>query len=317
MNMEILKLKFLGSMVGTAVGDALGMPVEGLTVEQVKFRFGKVKDMFSGRLPAGFYTDDTEMMIGVAESLIENKGFNGENMAKKFIQNLNPLRGYGWGPLQVLNWIREGLAWDEAGKKLYGGEGSYGNGGAMRIAPVGLFYYDNPEKLRLVAYNTTKITHTHKLGLEGAIVQAYAVALAVNLNPEKSFDPKNFLQKIYDFTQDRIYQEKIKLVKLLLEKDADISEVVLKLGNGIEAFNSVPTAIYSFLLNYGSFEDSVVYAVNLGGDTDTLGAMTGAIAGAYHGIKKIPKRWLDKLENKDYIKSLAEKLWMIKCQFQK
>ncbi|RLI05476.1 hypothetical protein DRO26_02050, partial [Candidatus Bathyarchaeota archaeon] len=255
---------------------------------------------------------DTEMMIGVAESLVENEGFNGKDMAKKFIKNFNVFRGYGPSPPEVLEWIEKGEPWDKASEKLFGGAGSYGNGGAMRVAPIGLFYHDDPKKLKLVAYQATQITHAHPLGKEGAALQAYAISLTITLT--KPLNKEVFLQNLNDFVESKIYKEKIRLVKDLLNKKAKPQEVVFKLGNGIEAFNSVPTAIYSFLANLESFKESVVYAVNLGGDTDTLGAMTGGLSGSYHGIEKIPQRWKEKLENRVYIESLAEKLWEIKLK---
>jgi len=309
---KLLKSKFLGALVGTAVGDALGMPVEGYDPKQIQLKYGKIKEMLSGKLPAGSYTDDTEMMIGVAESLIENRGFNGEHMAKTFIKNFDLSRGYGFGVQIVLQLISEGESWEEAAKNLFGGVGSYGNGAAMRIAPVSIFYYDNFDELKKTAIKTAKITHTHPLGVEGAVLQAYAIALALNQHPLKNLDIENFLQTLQNFVKSEVYKNKIKKIRLLLSKKTSKWEVIFLLGNGIEAFNSVPTAIYSFLANYKSFEDAVTYAVNLGGDTDTLGAMTGAISGAYHGFEAIPKRWLNKLENLDYLKSLAEKIWEIK-----
>ena len=90
----------------------------------------------------------------------------------------------------------------------------------------------------------------------------------------------------------------------------DKSRVILELGNGIEAFNSIPTAIYSFLSQPHSFAQAIRYAISLGGDTDTIGAMTGAISGAYLGVDTIPASWKDKLENRRYIEELAENLWM-------
>jgi poly(ADP-ribose) glycohydrolase ARH3 len=309
---KLLKSKFLGALVGTAVGDALGMPVEGYDPKQIQLKYGKIKEMLSGKLPAGSYTDDTEMMIGVAESLIENRGFNGEHMAKTFIKNFDSSRGYGFGAQIVLQLVSEGESWEEAAKNLFGGVGSYGNGAAMRIAPVSIFYYDNFDELKKTAVKTAKITHTHPLGVEGAVLQAYAIALALNQHPLKNLDIENFLQTLQNFVKSEVYKNKIKKIKLLLSKKTSKWEVIFLLGNGIEAFNSVPTAIYSFLANHKSFEDAVTYAVNLGGDTDTLGAMTGAISGAYHGFEAIPKRWLNKLENLDYLKSLAEKIWEIK-----
>ena len=85
------------------------------------------------------------------------------------------------------------------------------------------------------------------------------------------------------------------------------------MGNGIEAFNSVPTAIYSFLVQSNSFAKAVLSAISLGGDTDTIGAMTGAISGAYLGIESIPDSWKGKLENRFYIEELAQKLLSMFC----
>ena len=301
--MGMLKSKFVGCLIGSAVGDALGSSFEGFSFSSVD------AESFHGR-----WTDDTHMMIGVAESLIANKGFEGNHMAQTFIKNYEqePWRGYASGPPRVFRWIKSGVAWDEAARRLFGGVGSFGNGAAMRVAPVGLFYYDDLEKLRAVAYSQSQITHTHELGMEGAALQAYVVALAVKASPSCNFDPHTFLAELKNFMKNEVYRMKLERMRKLLADAADKAAVVRELGNGVEAHNSVPTAIYCFLRNWSSFEDAVLYAVSLGGDTDTIGAMTGAISGAYHGVEAIPEQWRNKLERKDYIENLAEKLWEIK-----
>ena len=290
-------------MIGSAIGDALGASFEGIWRNELKIE----NFHFDGR-----WTDDTHMMIGVAESLIANKGFNGEHMAWTFIKNWEkePWRGYGPGPPRVFRMIKSGVAWNEAARQLYGGMGSFGNGAAMRVAPVGLFYYDNAEKLREIAYKSAEITHTHVLGKEGAALQAYAVALALK-TPLKKFSPSSFLDELTSFTRVDAYREKLEKAKALLESD-DKREIIESLGNNVEALNSVPTAIYCFAKHYQSYVKAVLYAVSLGGDTDTIGAMTGAIAGAHHGLEKIPENWREKLEKKDYIEKLANELWKLK-----
>jgi len=300
----MLRSKFVGCLVGSAVGDALGSSFEGSWISEVKI------ERFSGR-----WTDDTHMMIGVAESLIANKGFDGSHMAQTFIKHheREPWRGYASGPPRIFRWIKSGVAWNEAAKRLFGGAGSYGNGAAMRVAPVGVFYYDDPEKLRSVAYGQSRITHVHELGMEGAAIQACAVALAVDADPSSELDSHAFLRKLKDFTYNEVYKRKLEKVWELLGETNKV-RVVRELGNGVEAYNSVPTAIYCFLRNWDSFEDSVLYAVSLGGDTDTIGAMTGAISGAYHGVEAIPEQWKSSLEKGDYIEELAEKLWFIKSR---
>lgn len=299
----MLKSKFVGCLVGSAVGDALGRSFEGLWTSELKIEEG-----FSGR-----WTDDTHMMIGVAESLIENRGFDGSHMAQTFILNYErePWRGYASGPPRVFRWIRSGVAWNEAAKRLFGGAGSYGNGAAMRVAPVSIFYHDDLGQMRFVAYGQSQITHAHELGKEGAALQAYAVALGMNADPSLELEPSAFLRKLKDFTRSDTYRRKLEAAEKLLN-EMDRLRVVRELGNGVEAYNSVPTAIYSFLHNHQSFEKALLYAVSLGGDTDTIGAMTGAICGAYRGAEDIPSRWKNRLERKTYIERLAERLLEIK-----
>jgi len=304
--MIALKSKFVGALLGTAVGDALGAPVEGWSIKEVQsiHRAGVRWPMRSGR-----YTDDTEMMIGVAESLIRLKGFEGADMARTFIQNYDPARGYGPGTEAALTRLRAGEQWEDASRAVFGGAGSYGNGAAMRIAPVGLFYYDDLNQLRTIAYQSSHITHAHELGKEGAALQAVAVAFAVR------GERHDMLSALKGFVHHEVYTAKLQKLEALLATEASKEEIIAALGTGEAAFDSVPTAIYAFL-RFASFEASVTYAVSLGGDSDTIGAMTGAISGAYYGEEAIPADWLERLEDgakgRRYIKRLAEELYCSK-----
>ncbi len=304
MEAEVLKSKFIGALLGTAVGDGLGAGLEGwLAVSEEDIRTqAEAKIVLR-------YTDDTHMMIGVAESLAANRGFNGEHMALRFAENYErePFRGYGPGPPRVFRMIREGAAWDRVASKLYGG-GSFGNGAAMRMAPVGVFYCDDPPRLREVAGKSGQITHAHPLGKEGGVLQAYAVGLAAVADTDVGLQDRDFLRALSDFTEHEWYRNKLSLMAELLGT-ARRDEVVGGLGHGVEALHSVPTAIFSFLSHPQSYEEAVTYAISLGGDTDTIAAMTGAISGAYLGEEAIPVAWRQKLENRDYIIELAEKLW--------
>lgn len=296
-----MESKFVGCMLGCALGDALGSKYEGLFMDDITLTSTEF---------VGVWTDDTHMMIGVAESLIECGGFNGEHMAWTFVRNWQkePWRGYGPGPPRVFRMILSGVPWFEAAKRLYG-SGSLGNGGAMRIAPVALLYYDDEEKLREVAYRSAAITHAHELGMEGAAVQAYAIALAFRATGP--FNPRDYLEEVASFSKSDVYRGKLKkAIQLLHESDKRV--VIRELGNGIEAPNSVPTAIYCFAINYDSYVKTVHYAVSLGGDADTIAAMAGAIAGAYHGEEGLPQEWVKKLEKAEYIKRLAKKLWSLR-----
>ena len=303
---ELLRSKFLGALVGTGVGDSLGAGFEGwgrVALKEVE-QAAEIRKTLT-------YTDDTHMMIGIAESLIKSKGFNAEDMAYTFASNyeLEPWRGYGPAPPYIFRLIRDGLDWGQAAERFYDG-GSYGNGSAMRIAPIGVFYHDNLTLLRDVACESSRITHAHTLGKEGAALQACAIALATNLASPSALDRGNFLVELIDFAQDDIYKQKLAIAKEILESPNE-SRVIIELGHGIEAFNSVPTAIYCFLSEPDSFARAVLLAISLGGDTDTIAAMTGAISGAFLGIEYIPEEWRSKLENRVYIEELADNLYKL------
>lgn len=258
MDDSVLKSKFLGALVGTGLGDALGAPFEGR--RQVK---PEEIDWIVERLETLTYTDDTHMMIGIAESLVRAGGFDGADMAHTFAHNyeLEPWRGYGPGPPRIFRLIRAGGAWDKVAQGLYR-SGSYGNGAAMRIAPIGVLYHNNLPLLTEIAHKSSQITHAHTLGKEGAALEACAIALATSLSPGETFDRGDFLKKLMNYASDQVYKEKLARIPALLDypdKDRAISE----LGNGIEAFNSVPTAIYSFLAQPSSFAEAVRSAISL------------------------------------------------------
>jgi poly(ADP-ribose) glycohydrolase ARH3 len=307
MNKSIVKSKFIGALIGTAIGDALGMPYELNTTCTMPL------EMREGRLPKGSYTDDTELMIGVAESLITNEGLiDQRHMLQRFIENFDRKRGYGFGTTQILHQVAQGGSFEVIAKTMFG-EGSFGNGAAMHIAPVSLVYYDTSAKLYDAVVKSSEITHAHTLGIDGALLQAHAIAIALRSNPTVTpLDKTEFIAELYGIVKHDLYKQKLDKISGFLDENGDYQLIIDELGNTVEAYNSVPVAIYSFLKNSQDFEDAVTYAVCLGGDTDTIGAMTGAISGAYLGVEAIPERWLNCLENKDYILKLAERLFSLK-----
>jgi poly(ADP-ribose) glycohydrolase ARH3 len=299
--MDQKRSKFIGSLIGTAVGDSLGAQREGASDFQEALEIGPR------------YTDDTVMTIGVAESLIEAKGFHYFHMAEQLVRNYErePWRRYGSSPPRVFRMMRNGrMGFGMLDREIFP-KGSWGNGAAMRVAPAGLLYHDDPGLLREIVEQTAGITHSHELALEGAVVQARAVALAVRTDPQ-DIRRKEFLGALRIFAKPGPYQEKLKAVIRLLDgAKVERENVVRELGNGVAAVDSVPTAVYCFLAK-PDFESAVRYAVSLGGDADTIGAMTGAIAGACYGVEGIPARWKVPLENREYIETLAKKLYELK-----
>lgn len=315
------------------VGDALGATVEGSDPtwlakmlngipllapaerEMTRAVFGIVTGL-EVEPGSAHYTDDTQMMIGVAESLIDHPDFDGAHMAARFAHNFEAHRGYGPGAHALLMELRKGEPWDEVAGRLFGGMGSFGNGGAMRVAPVGALFHDDSERVRTIADAQARITHAHPLGREGAVWQAEAVAAALRFDPENDdFDPYAFVAEVLEHAGPRSpeFAEAEKLLDDLIN-DLPYPEMIGEvIGNGIEAHLSVPAAIYAFVSHWDSFAEAVLFAIRIGGDTDTIGAMTGAIAGALHGADAIPPNWLEAAENgfqgKDYIRSLADSLF--------
>ena len=294
------------------IGDQLGAPFEGQSPDVVTDLWNCIDQDAAEWIRTSRYTDDTQMMIGVAESLAEMGKADGADMARRFAENHEPHRGYGSGAHQVLTALLAGCPWDQAATLVFP-DGSFGNGAAMRVAPIGVFYFDNTSELRRAAELSAIITHAHPLGMEGAVLQARAVAEAVNASGA-GFDPAVFLNNLQVFVRNDCdeYVRSLDQIHELLTSDPSVSEIVAALGHDIRAHRSVPAAVYAFLSHPESFADAVKFAVMLGGDTDTIGAMTGAIAGAYHGVEKSPKTWIDALENtekgRDYVRALAAKL---------
>ncbi len=307
---EILA-KYQGSLIGTFIGDALGAPFEGQTHEQIRVKYGRVDSMVEARLGAGTYTDDTEMMISLAESMIPTGNVDPDLFAARLLSNFSENRGYGGGSLKVIEKLRQGIAWQEAAKHAYSG-GSFGNGAAMRIAPVGVRFFKDLDRLSFEAELSAKVTHTHPQGVEGAKLQAMAVALAAAIGPDDEIDPSSFVAQLASNINDDGLKKALDFVVELMEQPHDPEVVIKTLGADTTALRSVPTAIYSFLRFNGDFAVAVSEAVSLGGDSDTIGAMTGAIAGAHMGVKVIPQEWYDVLENdgkgRDYILTLAESI---------
>ena len=258
------------------------------------------------------YTDDTHMTLGMAESLVERKGFDGAHMAELFAQKFReePWRGYGPGPPRVFRLIEQGTPWDLAARSLFGGRGSFGNGAAMRVAPAALFAFRSMEQVVTLATQTAVITHAYELGIEGAVLQACAVAHAVRESPLRGIQVNDFLDVLDTRISAPEYRHKLQRTRELLAIGVEVGpeDVVHALGNGIAALDSVPTAIYAFLRHSTSFETAVRYAISLGGDTDTIACMAGALAGAYLGEAAIPPGWRERVEGVAQLQELADSL---------
>jgi poly(ADP-ribose) glycohydrolase ARH3 len=298
-----LKSKFLGGMVGSALGDAIGeLAFRGLGEAGLRSAIAQ-RD-------ALIYTDDTAMAIGLAESITQVGRLDEQHLGDTFRANFQrePWRGYASGPPTVFSLVeRHGVSYSEAARSLFGGQGSFGNGAAMRIAPVGLFYHDAPDLYEQVRASAS-VTHAHPIGVDGAAVLACAVAQAVKLDPQEPFPFEPFSQGLTDFARAPEIRDKMILVRTLVAEDVLLPDAARRLGRSVAVHESLPFAIYSFLRHPQSFEACLFCAILNGGDRDTLGAMACAVSGAYLGIEAIPQAWREKLESHQHIEDLAIKL---------
>ena len=294
--------KFQGCLIGLALGDALCAPFEGGIVERKLWKIiGATKN---NKIR---YTDDTQMTLDVAYSLIQHKGINQDALAKRFADSYQWSRGYGSTAAKLLKGIKKGKDWRKLNKKYFK-EGSFGNGAAMRVAPIALAYYKKSTKqLFINAKKTAVITHAHPDAIIGTYNIAFTIAAMLKGKHE------SFLKQLIAINHDR-YQYKLELARDWVESEEEISkkDIIFYLGNSIQAIDSTVTAIYLALRFINSdFLDMINFIQQLGGDTDTIAAMSGAIWGAKNGLDAIKYKNIEQLESFEKILLYAQELSQI------
>ena len=304
--------KFRGCMLGGALGDAIG---------ELASSHGDYESLIDwiGEGDVLRYTDDTAMSIGLAEALTKSGGgINEEAVGKIFQHNYvrEPWRNYSQSLTQIFATVkRHEIPFSEAAGWLHDGKGSLGSGASVRNAPLGLLFR-NSDRLREFAEQTARITHTHEVGVDGGAIMAWAAARLANLDPKGKFPFASFCTGIVSFAQSKVMRLRlVQMIELIAsnsppEKAAaelELSQTPeLELSKTVAA--SLPYALYSFLTNQRSFKDCVYCAVLQGGERDTMGAMAGALSGAYLGGKAIPKDWVSRVENREVLEDLAKQL---------
>ena len=299
--------RFRGCLLGLAVGDALGGLFEAQSADHILSRFSSTQQLMDYVTEELWYTDDTQMAIGVAETLVDLGCIEQERLCESFVANYTPSRGYGRGARAILEVMEDGGDYQSVAENYFPG-GSYGNGAAMRVAPIGLLFRNDLVKLQEQSRLSSLPTHLHPLGIEGARLIALAVAFASKMD---HFDRELFFSKLLAHCELEEFRQKI-------DRAANLQTVgeLSSLGNGIEALESVPTAIASFSLTPNSYADTIANLIFLGGDTDTMAAMAGAISGAFLGMNAIPKSLIHHLESspkgRSYLIELADRLYATK-----
>jgi ADP-ribosylglycohydrolase len=310
--------RFRGCLLAVAAGDALGRPFEGRARQALSGRltrplsFQKWRGWTGG--PVGTVTDDTQLTMLVAESLIAMSALDPADLAARLPGWLLVARGIGTATRTAVQRLAGGTDWSESG------ENSDGNGAAMRVAPVGLVYSTNPDMLRRSAVLSSRPTHTGRTGLVGTVTQAFAVALALH-TPPGSLDPAAFIEDVVAAIADlddpgvverRPDRKRVRMVEQLNKikgmLDWAPDDVFDEFYNGALITESLPSAMWCFLASPDDPERVIETAVSGGRDADTVAAMAGALAGVYNGESALPARWLGDLEYADDLRALADGL---------
>jgi ADP-ribosylglycohydrolase len=288
---------FSGCLLGLALGDALGAPFEGGPLERLAWRV-----MGTTRTGEMRWTDDTQMSLDLAESLIEHRALVLDDVAQRFAHGYRWSRGYGPGTVKLLSRIRSGQRWHEASRSVFR-DGSFGNGGAMRVPVVALFATATGAELVDMARASASVTHSHELGLEGAMLIAAATSAALH-EP----DALGVFDRAARHCQLESFLGRLQVARSWLTADADPShgEVCESLGRGMTALESCVTALYLACRYWQRpFLELQTCVARLGGDADTIGAMAGAVWGAHHGARSLPEMALCRLEQRARLEQVA------------
>jgi ADP-ribosyl-[dinitrogen reductase] hydrolase len=297
-----------GVLLGLACGDSLGRPVEFSSPDAIERQHGRLTEMLADGThgqPAGTITDDTEMALRIARSLAENGEFDPADIAERFVE---------WkrsGPFDIgimtsnaLRRIENGEPWDEAGYSEWEAspEGSNaGNGSLMRCAPYAVAYRNDPGRRRAVSRESSAITHADPRCQWGCVLFNDVLTETLDGNDRP-------LETALDVLDDVPEEIETAAREVLAARNGEIDSIDLQ--NSGYVVTTLQAGLYHGLTAPSS-EDAVIDAVMMGGDTDTIAAVTGALAGARFGAEALPERWLSELDVRTELESLADDLFEI------
>ena len=281
------------SLEGLSVGDAFGQTffinpdvVEGL-IEQRALATRTWN-----------YTDDTQMALSIFSVLRQYGHIDQPALARSFAERYENTRGYGPAMHRLLWEIKCGEDWSERASSLFAGQGSFGNGAAMRVGPVGAFFADDIDAVVEHATRSSVITHTHDEAIAGAIAVAVAVAVAHNLRRSGVTPARSeFLDQVLPFVPDSEVRSRIRQARDM-SANASVQFAVSVLGNGVKvsAQDTVPFALWCAGTHLSNYEEALWLTVSGLGDRDTTCAIVGGIVASHTGTSGIPVEWLTSRE---------------------
>ena len=293
----------VGVLLGTALGDALGAPFEGRRSE---VHPQQITDLIQASSPLR-WTDDTHMAIALTQSLLACDGnVNAQHLGDTFAATYHdqPWRGYARGPLHVFELAAQGHTYQDAARTLFDG-GSYGNGAAMRTAPVAIVAHPDLTRTAQLAAAQARVTHAHPIGIDGAVLLACAI-VTVTASPRDRASAA--LAPIAGHLTSTPMRDRLAAILRTADDPVELMRLARRFGSRVSALESVPTALAVYLAHRTDPLATITAAIALGRDTDTVAAMAGALAGAHHGATRLPEPLLTRLEDRDRITDLAHQL---------
>ncbi|MFF4954800.1 ADP-ribosylglycohydrolase family protein [Streptomyces chattanoogensis] len=277
----------LASLRGLSVGDALGSQFF------VPAHYPALKRR---ELPPSpwQWTDDTEMACSVLAELTAHGRIDQDTLVRSFADHHDFDRGYGPAVNRLLRLIREGGDWRELSSALFNGQGSWGNGAAMRIAPLGAWYADDPEQATHQAEISAYVTHQHREAVVGAMAVAAAAALVAD--PSRALGPEELLDGVLALIPRSAVQAGLRRARDMLDyADSGTVAAVLGCGRRTSAHDTVPFTLWAAARHLGDYEKAFWATAQAGGDVDTTCAIVGGIV-ASDPAGAPPRAWLDGTE---------------------
>lgn len=274
------------SLLGLWVGDAFGSYFE-MWRATINRRYISRRTMPQ---EVWKYTDDTEMALSIFVMLNDFGTINQAVLAKKFAERYDKSRGYGNGAMKLMKRIANGEDWRIASKDMFGGEGSFGNGGAMRVAPIGAYFADDLEALIENARLSAEVTHAHPEGI------AVAVAVGVLTQSESLLSLTEFFERVLPhIPESEVRENCVKANTIPIHQSVDEGSKRLGNGRNVAAMDTVPIALWCAIKYLDNFEEAMWQLASIGGDVDTTCAITGSLIASYSSAS-IPSAWIDTCE---------------------
>jgi ADP-ribosylglycohydrolase len=291
---DVRMQRALLSLEGAAIGDAVG--------EMLAYRHYQAAEIIEKGLPAGPWirTDDSEMAISIVEVLKLYGYVHQDALARRFAWRYErePDRGYGKMTRIQLNEIIRGGDWRQGAANAFGGQGSMGNGGAMRVAPLGGYFADDFKQVVEQAAASASVTHTHPEGIAGTIAVAVAAAsVCQSRNESRSQRIKQLFDAVLEFTPESKVRRGI-LIASQTAAEVEIQAAAKTLGNGsqVTAPDTVPFALWSAANNLDDYVKAITRTIMADGDCDTNAAIVGGIVALSVGRESIPAEWRQQKE---------------------